>query len=332
MEQQAVLIDEFGDADKLKSIARQVSDDLKANEIRVEVHYSGINYADVVMRLGFYRDAPPKPFVPGYELSGVITAIGSDVTRFELGEHVMAGTRFGGYVNTIVLEDWQVIKMPSGLTLEEAAATPVNFITAYLALHEFGRIREGDKVLIDCATGGVGVFALQMAKQVGAQAIGLTSTKSKKEFIESYGATAYTHEEFAVSKENNFDFVLNASGGNSLKMQYQLLNKAGKLCCIGLQSGISEGKRNIFRFLKTALQMPKFNMIKLTMESRMVGGFNALKFFDDEAWMKKIIMRIEQNQIKPFVGKVFDAADVTDAHHYLEMKKAKGKVLIKWKH
>ena len=78
--------------------------------------------------------------------------------------------------------------------------------------------------------------------------------------------------------------------------------------------------------------MPKFNMIKLTMESRMVGGFNALKFFDDEAWMKKIIMRIEQNQIKPFVGKVFDAADVTDAHHYLEMKKAKGKVLIKWKH
>lgn len=330
--QKAILIDEYGDAQNLKTIDREISQELRPHDVRVEVHYSGINYADVVMRIGFYRDAPPKPFVPGYELSGIVSAVGSEVTRFKVGDRVMAGTKFGGYVDTIVLEDWQVIKLPEFISLEEGAATPVNFITAYIALHEFGRIRKGDKILLDCATGGVGVFAMQMATQVGATVVGLTSSPAKKAFIEQYGAKAYTHEEFKNSGENQFDFILNSSGGQSLKDHYELLNKAGKLCCIGLQSGIKDGKRNIFRFLKTAIQMPKFSMIKLTMESRMVSGFNALKFFDDEAWMRRIITRLEENQIKPFVGKVFDATNVSDAHRFLETKQAKGKVLLKWHH
>lgn len=112
---------------------------------------------------------------------------------------------------------------------------------------------------------------------------------------------------------------------------YKLLNKAGKLCCIGLQAGIKDGKRNLLRFIKTAIEMPKFSMIKLTMESKMVSGFNALKFFDDEKWMRKILQKLEENKFSPFVDRVFDASEVAQAHHFLEMKKAKGKVLLKWK-
>lgn len=330
--QKAIYINNYGDGTNLKLIAREVKSSLAPNEVRVEVHYSGINYADIVMRIGFYKDAPPKPFVPGYELSGIVAEIGSEVTKFKVGDRVMAGTKFGGYVDSIILEEWQVIKIVDSMELADGAAIPVNFITAYIALHEFGRIRKGDKILIDCATGGVGVMAMQMAKDVGVSVIGLTSTPSKKQFIENYGAKAMTHDEFLNSGEKDFDFILNSSGGKSLVEHYKILNKAGKLCCIGLQSGIKDGKRNIFRFIKTALEMPKFSMIKLTMESKMVSGFNALKFFDDEKWMKKIIKELEQNKFSPFVDKIFDANEVAQAHQFLETKKAKGKVLLQWKH
>ena len=116
-------------------------------------------------------------------------------------------------MNQIKRTDWQILKIPKGLNLAEAAALPVNYITSYIAFHEFGRVRKEDKVLIDCATGGVGVVFLQMCKQMGAQAYGLTSNPDKKSFIESFGAKAFTWEEFNKSNENEFDFILNSSGG-----------------------------------------------------------------------------------------------------------------------
>ncbi len=302
----------------------------QGHQMLIDVHYSGVNFADIVMRLGFYRDAPPRPFTPGYEVSGVVRAVGSQVTRFKVGDRVIAGTRFGGYTNQALVDDWQVFHLPKGLDLKEAAALPVNYITAYIALEEFGRIRQGDRILMDCATGGVGVIAMQMAARKGATVVGLTTTPSKKAFIESYGAKAYTFEEFERSGEKNFDFILNSSGGSSLKRQYPLLNRSGKIVCIGVQSGIQDGKRSLFRFLKAALSSPWFPILKLTMQSRMAGGFNALAYFDDQAWMTKHLIGMEDCEFKPHVGEVFAAEEAWKAHEALEQKRAKGKVLLQW--
>jgi NADPH:quinone reductase-like Zn-dependent oxidoreductase len=327
-----VVINKFGASKLLKVESKAISQKLAAEDVHIEVHYSGINFADIMMRLGLYRDAPPKPFVPGYEFSGIIKKVGSKVINFKVGDKVLGGTRFGGYVSDLIIPSWQVVPLNKNLTLEQGAALPVNFITAYIALHEIGRIREGDKVLLDCATGGVGVLAIKMCVNAGATVIGLTTTPAKKAFIESLGGIAYTTEEFKTSGEKDFDYILNSSGGKSLKWHYELLAKSGKLTCIGLQSAINDGKSNMFKFIKIALQVPKFNMIKLTMESKCVSGFNALKYFEDEEWMKRTMAKIADTDLIPHVGQVFDAHEVSKAHEFLEQRKAKGKVLLNWKH
>jgi 2-desacetyl-2-hydroxyethyl bacteriochlorophyllide A dehydrogenase len=332
MQAQSIEITKFGSAQDLEIKNKALKKDLADDEVLVEVNYSGVNFADIVMRLGMYKDAPPKPFTPGYEVSGTVKEIGKNVKRFTVGESVMAGTRFGGYTSHVILPEWQVLKVNSIISLEEAASIPVNFLTAYIALHEFGRIRAGDKVLIDCATGGVGVFALQMIKEAGATAIGLTSSPNKKEFIMDYGAKAYTHKEFESSGEKDFDFILNSRGGASLKTQYNILARSGKLVCIGLQEAINNGKSSLFAKIKAVIQTPWYPMLKLVMQSKSVSGFNALSYFDDDVWMKKHIKMIEDNTFKPHVGGVFKATDVASAHEFLEQRKAKGKVILKWDH
>jgi NADPH:quinone reductase-like Zn-dependent oxidoreductase len=332
MQRQIIEIKEFGDANLLKVEDKNFDSELSANEVIIEVHYSGINFADVVMRLGLYREAPKKPFIPGYEVSGVVRKIGSAVTKYSIGDQVMAGTRFGGYASHIKVPDWQLIPLPKDISMSEGAAIPVNYITAHIALNEFARMRAGDKILIECATGGVGVMAMQMAKLVGANVIGLTTSPSKKEFIQSYGAKAYTVEEFYNSNETEFDFILNASGGSVVKQQYKRLKKSGKLTCIGMQAAINDGKSNIFKFMGTVLTTPWFPLVKLVMDSKSVSGFNALKYFDDDEWMKNNLGVMETIAFKPYVCESFKATDISSAHKFLENKKAKGKVVIEWKH
>lgn len=332
MQRQIIEIKQFGAANVLKVEDRTFEGTLGPEDVQVQVHFSGINFADIIMRLGLYREAPKKPFIPGYEVSGIITKIGSQVTKFKVGDQVMAGTRFGGYTSHITLPQWQVIPLPKSMTLSEGAAVPVNFITAHIALNEFARMRAGDKILIECATGGVGVMAMQMAKKMGADVVGLTTTPGKKEFIQSYGAKALTVEEFANSNERDFDFILNASGGNVIKDQYKRLSKSGKLSCIGMQAAINDGNSNIFKFLGTVITTPWFPLVKLVMDSKSVSGFNALKYFDDEAWMKKHLAYLHDLNHKPYVCETFEASKIADAHYFLESKKAKGKVVLEWKH
>jgi NADPH:quinone reductase-like Zn-dependent oxidoreductase len=300
MEINQIAIKSFGPASLLNVEPVTLTDELGEGEVRVKVQYSGINFADIVMRLGQYREAPPKPFVPGYEISGVVEAVGSAVTRLKVGDEVMAGTRFGGYSSHVVLPEWQVMKRPETLTLQEAAALPVNYITAHIALHEFARVRAGDKVLLDCATGGVGVMAMQICKEVGAECIGLTTSAHKKEFIASYGARPLLFEELEKSKAGDFTFILNSSGGASVKDQYERLSKSGLICCIGMQGAINNGASNLFAFLKTVLSTPWYPLVKLVMQSKSVGGFNALKYFDDKAWLETNLKAVESCPYKTF--------------------------------
>lgn len=330
MEQRFIEIQEYGPAETLKVATKELSADLKADEVLIDVKFSGINFADIYMRLGMYKDAPPKPFVPGYECSGIVLAVGSDVTRLQVGDKVMAGSVFGSYVSKIKLPSFQVLKLPEHLTLEQGAATPVNYLTSYIALHEFARIRKGDKVLIDCATGGVGVFCLQMAFEVGCETIGLTTSAHKKEFIESYGARAMTHDEFYAGQEKNFDFILNSSAGKAFRLQYHRLGMSGKITCIGMGQSVKDGKSSLVDKLKLLFQTPWYPLFQLMMQSKAVSGFNALNYFDEKEWMEKRLLELEKCPYKAYVDKIFPADEVASAHAHLEQKKAKGKVLISW--
>jgi synaptic vesicle membrane protein VAT-1 len=330
-----IRIEKYGDAAKLVLRDQRAELQPKPEEVLIDVKYSGVNFADIQMRMGLYPDAPPRPFVPGYEVSGIVEAVGSSVSGLVPGDRVLAGTYFGGYSSKVSVPKNQVFKLPSSFELEKAAALPVSYFTARLALIEMGRVREGDRVLIECATGGVGTIAIQMAKSLGAEVVGLTTTPSKKAYIESYGAQAFTVEELEADPSiARFDFVLNASGGRSISKQLKRLDLTGRIVCMGLNASVGGGRANPLRVLKTVLGTPIFPVLSLMNKNRGVYGLNALRVLEDAEWVERLTKALEADLVRlgldPHVDRVFPCEEVKDAHLLLENKAAKGKVLIGW--
>lgn len=329
---QEIAIRTFG-APRVLSLGSRETRPPSNGEVTVDVKFSGINFADVQMRLGFYPDAPKRPFVPGYEISGHVAALGAGVSGLSVGDPVIAGTFFGGYASKVTLPAAQVFPLPRSIDLERGAALPVAFFTAQLALMEMGRIRRGDRVLIECATGGVGTIALQMARHVGADVVGLTSSPAKKGFIESFGARALTSGELATSDERDFDFILNASGGRNIARQLDRLGLTGRMVCMGLNSGVKDGKRDFLRMGYAALTTPRLGVLGLMNRNAGVFGLNALHILKDARWVERLtagLSEAEQMGLQPHVSKIFDACEAPQAHEFLATRKALGKVLLRW--
>lgn len=330
---QEIAIRKFG-APRVLSLEQRDTKRPGKGEVTVDVKYSGINFADLQMRLGFYPDAPKRPFVPGYEISGHVAAVGDDVAGLHVGDPVMAGTYFGGYASKVTLPARQVFPLPKTIDLAAGAALPVAYFTAHLALVEMGRVRPGDRVLIECATGGVGTIAMQMAKYLGAEVVGLTSTASKRSFIEGYGARAFTNDEFTDdTSERGFDFILNASGGRNITRQLERLGLTGRMVCMGLNSGVKDGKRNFLRLGYAALTTPRLGVLGMMNRNAGVFGLNALLVLQDPTWVERLTQgfsEAERMGLSPHVSKVFEASEAPEAHEFLATRKALGKVLLRW--
>lgn len=333
MQHQHIAIKKYGAASVL-GVSNTDSTPVADDDVSIAVKYSGVNFADIQMRLGFYPDAPKKPFVPGYEVSGYVDEIGKNVSTVKVGDPVLAGTFFGGYASRVTVPAAQAFPLPGNVDLQNAAAIPVNFFTSHVALFEMARVRAGDKILIECATGGVGTLAIQMAKFVGAEVVGLTTSEHKLPYIEALGATAYTREEFYRNESiTGFDFILNASGGKEIKRQMARLRITGRMVCIGLSSGLKDGKRNFFRMAKAVIQTPRMSVLKMFDANAGIFALNALHVLEDTEWVGRLtqaMSSIESMNLKPHVGKVFAASDVAGAHEFLQTKQAKGKVVLSW--
>ncbi len=304
------------------------------DEVAIDVAYSGINFADIQMRLGLYPDAPKKPFTPGYEVSGIVSAVGKNVREVKKGDQVAAGTYFGGYASHVTVPAHQVFKLPANVDLEAGAAMPVNYFTAQIALFEMARIREGDRIVIEPATGGVGVLAIQMARAVGAEVTGLTTSEHKRGFIEQLGATAMTVREFAADESlRGYDLVINSSGGAAIEWQRKRLGITGRIICLGMSSMTTNGKRNYFKIASALLRTPRISILKLFDVNTGVYALNALRVFQDPIWLEKLTRSLagaDLTNLKPHIGKVFAATDFAAAHEFLETKQATGKVLLHW--
>lgn len=330
---QTITIEKYGPPEALV-MREQPAKEPAADEVSIAVKYSGINFADIQMRLGFYPDAPKKPFVPGYEVSGVVERVGKDVTSVKVGDPVVAGTYFGGYASHVTIPAHQAFPLPKGIDLAGGAALPVNFFTAHLALFEMARVREGDTVLIETATGGVGTLAIQMARHVGAQVVGLTTSPGKLDYIRALGAVAYTRDDFYQNQSlTGFDFILNASGGAEIKKQLPRLGLTGRMVCMGMSSGVRDGKRNLPRMAMAVLRTPKLSLLKMFEPNIGVFGLNALTVLQDESWIQTLTQKlgdVSAMNLEPHIGKVFAASDAPAAHEFLATRKATGKVLLEW--
>lgn len=302
------------------------------DEVQVKVHYSGINFAEIVMRQGLYRDAPKGEFIPGYEFSGQVTAVGEAVSEFSVGDYVFGGSLFNGHQQYVTVPQDYLMKAWDGYSLEELAALPVSFITAYAALIEMAAIKEGDEVLIDCGTGGLGVLCYRLCHLVGAKPTGLTSSSEKKAFIESFGATALTHQEF-LSNNNRYDMILNSQGGRTIRDHYKRLNQFGKIVCVGISAGIAPGGRNLWKVLKTVFSMPSFKIVQMFNHNRGVFALNALKIFDDHELAKKMIQSmsiLSDNDVRPVIGKVYNYQFAHLAHEEIQDRRLTGKAILSW--
>lgn len=182
----AVVITQHGPPEVLQVQERPAPGRPLGDEVLIDVAAAGVAFADTMARVGLYPDAPKPPAVVGYEVAGTVAAVGPAVDAFAEGDRVMAGTRFGGYAEQVKVRAADVIALPDGLSFEEGAAIPVNASTAWAGLVRFGSLQPGERVLIHAAAGGVGIFATQIAKRVGAEVWG-TASPRKHEAIRSAG-------------------------------------------------------------------------------------------------------------------------------------------------
>jgi len=309
-------------------------------EVRVAVKAAGINFADVMARIGVYPDAPKPPCVVGYEVAGEVDSLGDGVEGIAVGDRVIAATRFGGYAELAVADARSVTPLPEGWSFEEGAALTVNYATAYAALVRYGSLRTGERVLVHAAAGGVGIAATQIATHSGAEVFG-TASAAKHDAIRGFGVRHpidYRTQDFVAEvrritgEERPLDLVLDAVGGKSLKKGYSLLGAGGRLVSYGASGVVSGERRNIPRALKTLAQTPRFNPLKLATHSKAVIGLNVLTLWTEKGSLEEIsdplAALVESGAIRPVVAQAFPLEQGPAAHRFIQEAKNVGKVVL----
>jgi NADPH:quinone reductase-like Zn-dependent oxidoreductase len=306
---------------------------LGPDEVRIDVAASGINFADVLARVGLYADAPKPPCVIGYEVSGTILELGANVSGMSPGQRVLAGTKFGGYASQAVVPAVDVTPLPEGLSFEQGAAIPVNYATAWAALIGYGNLQPSERVLIHSAGGGVGIAATQIAKRFGAEVYG-TSSPSKHERIRELGVDHALDYTTAGWEEGlpKFDVILDAIGGKSFRRSYSQLRAGGRMVAFGASAVLSGQRRNLVTALRAVAQMPRFNMIKQMTESKAVIGLNMLTLWKDrqtlEPWIEPLRALLEDGTVKPVVAGAFSFEDAGAAQTMITERRNLGKVVL----
>jgi NADPH:quinone reductase-like Zn-dependent oxidoreductase len=334
----SVSIVRFGGPEALR-LMESIPAPIQPDGVRIRVAAAGINLADVMMRMGLYPEAPRLPFVPGYEVAGTVVETGARAASFKAGHRVLAACRFGGYTTEIVLPESLVRPTPPHLSDVEAAAIPVNFMTAWMALNEMARVRSGDRILAPGAAGGVGTALVQIASLSGADVVGLVGSEAKKEAVLSLGArAAFTYgewEEMGDGERGRFDVIVDSRGGADAKASYKSLAPGGRLVSYGVSSMIGGMRRSIPRALGTLIHTPLFTPIGLEMANRGVYGLNLLTLFDDEKGMMlltrsmdRVLEEFGERRLKVMVGRTFPLSEAGAAHAYLQSRANIGKVVL----
>jgi NADPH:quinone reductase-like Zn-dependent oxidoreductase len=328
----AVVITKHGGPGVLQ-VQEQPDPQLGPGEVRIDVAAAGINFADVMARMGLYQDAPKTPCVVGYEVAGTVLELGDGVNGLTPGQRVLAGTQFGGYASQVVVPADDVVPLPDRLSFEQGAAIPVNYATAWAALIGYGTLQRGERVLVHSAGGGVGIAATQIAKRAGAEVVG-TASPSKHERIRELGvdrAIDYTRPGWERDA-GTFDVILDAVGGKSFRTSYSLLRPGGRLVAFGASSVVSGERRNIPAALKAVVRMPRFSMLKQMAESKAVIGLNMLTLWKDrgtlEPWIAPLQGMLDDGTVAPVVAGAFSFEDAGAAQTMIVERRNVGKVVL----
>jgi NADPH:quinone reductase-like Zn-dependent oxidoreductase len=319
---------------------REAADpDPAAGEIRVRVRASGINFADILARMGLYQDAPPLPCVVGYEVSGEVDRIGEGVKGFSEGDRVVSATRFGGYSDLVCVPALQARLIPTELDFEAAASIPVNWLTAWWMLARLANLQPGETVLVHACAGGVGMAALQICHHFGASVIGTSSAPKHDRLREmgvahciDYRSQDFEAEVMRITEGRGVDVVLDAVGGKSFAKSYRVLADLGRLVCFGASSFAPGTKRNLVVALRGLLANPSFKPFHLMFKNRGVFGFNLGRLWnrggETATMMETVLDLVADGSFKTVVDRAFPFEQAADAHQYIQDRKNFGKVVL----
>jgi len=313
-------------------------------EVRVDVAFAGVNYADCVVRMGLYESAKRYvgwPITPGFEVAGTVGAVGAGVDPSLLGSEVFAVTRFGGYASQVVVPRRQVFARPARLSLAEAAAFPAVHMTAHVALAELAHPRPGERVLVHAAAGGVGSALVQLAKAAGCHVTAVVGASAKVEAARALGAdvvidrsTEDLWRRAEAASPRGFDVVLDANGVSTLGESYRHTAPMGRLVVYGFHSMLPRvgGRPNWLKLAADWLRTPRFNPLSLTTESRSVLAFNLSFLFDRtdlmERGMSHLLTALDDGSLRPPTVTRYRFDQVAEAHAALESGRTVGKLVL----
>ncbi len=335
----AAVITKFGAQDVLK-IQDWPEPSPQAGEVKIRVKAIGLNFADVMARLGLYPGIPKPPFIPGIEVSGIITKVGEQVRKWKKGDRVIAFTQLGGYAEYAVVKQERLFPLPKRLDYEEGAALSVAYLTAYHGLVTLGHLQKGDKLLIHAAAGGVGIASIQIAKHLGAEIFATASTPEKLELAAQHGAQHLINyrtenfEDIVRGKTNGYglDVVLDSVGGRVFKKGWKLLAPMGRYVLYGFAAVSGKRTYSKVKAAREALSAPVLFPHFLLSRNVSLSCFNLYFLGQKSEYLKnalRLILDWQANGIvKPVIGARYSFDNIAEAQAYMQARKSVGKIII----
>eukprot|EP01128_Nolandella_sp_AFSM9_P010073 TRINITY_DN687_c0_g1_i1.p1 TRINITY_DN687_c0_g1~~TRINITY_DN687_c0_g1_i1.p1 ORF type:complete len:456 (-),score=129.58 TRINITY_DN687_c0_g1_i1:31-1398(-) len=315
-----------------------------ADEILVEVVTIGVNFADIVMRKGNYNDAPSYPYAPGYEICGTVVRVGANVTKFSLGDHVIALTDFYGYSQYVVSPEEGSVLLPPSLSFAQGAAIPVSFLTAYYCLHYTGPVFKGQKILIHGGAGGLGQALIQLCKIEGLEIFTTAGSDSKLKMLKdeygvdhtiNYRSTEFDKEILKITDgKPMIDIVIDSVGGSYFKRGIELLRPTGRMVGVGASSLNKKGLGSVFSFVSNVASMITLNAVNLLLKSKSFVGVNLYQVSMARReiitdMLNKLVKMFDEGKLLTVVSNEYEWTEGVQAHQDLESRKTTGKLIIR---
>ncbi len=310
-------------------------------QLRIKVQAAGVNFADVMMRLGLYPDAPKLPAVPGYEVAGVVDAVGAGTSDEWLQKPVLAMCNFGGYSEFVCLDEGLVHQRPPQVSPVQGAALLVNYLTAWQMVRVMAPAGPGDLVLVQSAAGGVGQAVVQLCVLSQSRVIG-SASPSKHEYLRQQGLEFVfdsQRRDFATAVKaatggHGVDIALEPRNGPWIYESYQSMAKCGRLVLFGFSHAATGSSSGVFSSLKTLAGVPwlKLNPIRLMNDNKSLAGVNLGRMWDmgykTRRWVEDLLVLLESGSIEPVIDSVLPFSRAGEAHLRLENRLNVGKVIL----
>jgi NADPH:quinone reductase-like Zn-dependent oxidoreductase len=308
--------------------------------VLVRVRAIGLNFADLFGRMGVYPATPRPPFVPGLEFAGEVEDVGETVTGFPVGSRVMGYSRHGSHAEYVVVKESSLIRMPEGMSFENAAAFPAVSMTAYHGLIRLANLRKGEKLLVHAAAGGVGIASLQLGRSLGAEIFATAGSDEKLGVATHHGAHHvfnYRRGDFAadirkITEGHGVDVVMDSVGGTVFRKSWPLLAGMGRYVLFGVAAVTGDGSISRLKAARVFASMLPLMPPALIGQNKGIFGFNLGTLEGKEAYLREaageILALLQRGVLRPVVGKVFPFADMVEAHRFLQTRQSFGKVVV----